>query len=153
MKHDLRIGNFLGTFSADTIPEEKAVRRPCTFICNTSAASQKGEHFVTIACSKNYVHVFDSLALPLEVAAPALWLNLKQLGKRRIKLCLDAPLQSSDSIFCGYYCAFFVCYLSRHQFRTSLIRCLKPLHYYAFKANDKIVVHNIGCFIKDATAS
>lgn len=100
--------NFLGVFSANTIPKKLTLLKEFSIVCNLSKVGEKGSHFVTIVVQPNVTLYIDSLGLPPFV--PEICSFLQQL--RRQLFYNPHQIQDSSSKFCGFFCILFVLYFS-----------------------------------------
>ena len=103
--------HFAGIFYVDTVPPRLLNiprRRGKCFIINLSLSHWSDGHFVAIYIRKRNLWYFDSYALP----PPAHLVNLLRRWKKNgkgagIKCVLTYPVQSFNSLFCGWYAAAF----------------------------------------------
>ncbi len=144
----LALPNFAGVYSSDSIPRGVLNSQRASCICNTRRRNETGEHFVAVLVTTDCIYVMDSLARKLVQASPPLHDRLHSTGKR-VSCVFDAPMQSPNTLYCGYYAVCFLCYLNIGHFESDRLRGkLRPIVYDAFRTNDKNVVHNVKCFIR-----
>ena len=147
LKKDLQLNLFDSVYSSDTVPIKKlAGSKPLLCIVNCSPSNKPGTHFVCLLVRKKDILVLDSLALPLEIAAPNLLLRLQICGKK-ITHAFDKPLQNALSAFCGIYCMYFCLYISKRDFPRGR-RHLKSMSTDREEGNDKTVLHNLLLLIR-----
>ncbi len=147
IRKKLKIGSFVGVYSCDNVPVSVLKSASGCFVCNTSPRNAPGEHFIAVLVTCVRVYVFDSLARNIESTFPKLYSRLCK-SEKPVHAVFRFPVQSSSSLYCGYYCAFFIAMLNREAFDEGRLKGLiRPLRYRAFRANDVNVVHNIKCLL------
>ena len=140
--------HFAGVFSVDTVPPQllNVRRRERCFIVNLSSSHQTDGHFVAIYIKKKNLWYFDSYALPPPADnhhLSTLLQTWKKIGSgARIKYVLTYPVQSFNSLFCGWYAAAFCMMVARYP------NCHPPYFSNFFSPqnldlNEKIVQHLI----------
>ena len=102
---DISNHNFLGVFSADTLPSN--IPNFCCFITNTDDSSKSGTHWVCIINREGHKYYFDSYGL-----SPTRWNNTSKWRKFLNYELSSVPFQNDDSDVCGDYCIFILKCLS-----------------------------------------
>ena len=102
--------NWDGVYSSDNIPIH-VINGEQNFavIINLAAHDQVGTHFVVVIQMWKKMFIFDSLAMSRPMLPESIkhWLNNKQAID-----VLNTPIQDLNSEFCGFYCIYFILWLS-----------------------------------------
>ena len=117
---DLTSDYYLGTFACDKLPTKSIISRMkretiFALIINLSPSHHTGTHFVCISYRQNKLVLFDSLGLPYEDP------NIKKLVKTLKKhkdftfRKLRVPIQSPESLACGFFCIAYVLNQSKNE--------------------------------------
>jgi hypothetical protein len=108
---------FAGVFSSDTLPDRLCSSSNFALVCNLSAASQPGSHFVVIAADAAHVLYLDPLGLPFLdglgglLSSPGMERFLRRCcssSRHRTLLSNRRPLQDARSNYCGFYAILLV---------------------------------------------
>jgi hypothetical protein len=93
---------FLGTFSADTLPNYKLCINK-HLISNYSKKHEAGTHFIAMSISKNKVFIFDPYGQPMmnPIILNHFPAKLKFLHSKHV-------IQSDSSISCGLFCIGYI---------------------------------------------
>jgi len=109
---ELPLRLWTGVYSMDQltlpIPEEDFA-----VIVNFSDMNEKGTHFVVLTRIRKYLVLFDSLATPYEFLPEQLQTIMDRYDG---KYLMPYPIQAYDSEFCGFYCIYFILFLSLPMF-------------------------------------
>jgi len=106
---------YMDVYASDTVEVTRLKRKKhFIFICNLSKASEKGTHFVCVVGKPTSIIYIDSLGLNVNMS-PILHEQLRLID-RPISCLVDTPIQSQDSLFCGFYCIFFACLFDINRF-------------------------------------
>ena len=92
--------------------------RPSFYIINTDYYYKQGLHWLLVAFFEDYTIFFDSFGL-----SPVLYnypLLVRQGGRPLIQN--TQQLQSLTSSACGYYCIYFIYFLSRGECFTKILK-------------------------------
>lgn len=95
-----------GVYSNNNIPKH-LLNKNFAIIVNLSKEHEKDSHFICIAQIANQSYLFDSLSLPETLYPP----SIRKIIKSGTIL-MPYPVQSNTSSNCGYYCIFFIMFLS-----------------------------------------
>lgn len=137
---------YTDVYASDTVDVNRLKRKKhFIFICNLSKVGEKGTHFVCVVGKPNGVIYIDSLGLNVNMS-PALYEQL-QLLDRPISSLIDTPIQSQNSLFCGFYCIFFSCVFDINRFPNA--SGLRPFNKIDLKNNDAICINNLTTLIKN----
>lgn len=131
---------YKGIYASDSIPPELWKEEKFSFICNLSKSSNVGSHWITIVGEKKYVYYLDSFGLTCFIADIC---NFLKKCNRTI-LINTKRIQSYGSIFCGFYCIYFV-YCNEFNIKKEMF--FRPFSTN-FIDNDKIVIKKINFFIR-----
>jgi len=105
-----------GVYPCDRIPL-RVLQRDFAIIVNLSNHNEAGTHFIAMTQIGDKMFYFDSLATNVN--------NLPHLLQRLIQErngapVITSPIQGNHSNYCGFYCIYFILYLSllnhRHEF-------------------------------------
>ena len=110
---------FMGVYSADQVPYERAARLASfSFIVNLSAAGEPGTHFVAVIGTPTKVEYADSLALPLNFIYDLRHgiEDIMAISNRRLTLTHRFPIQSASSLFCGLHAMLAIMLADRSRF-------------------------------------
>lgn len=100
--------DFLGVFSANTIPTALLQRDKFSIVCNLSGVEEPGSHFISIIASTDSVLYIDSLGLVSVVAEISNF-----LGKLKKPVYYnERQVQDVSSKYCGFYCILFILYVN-----------------------------------------
>ena len=107
---------------------------PSVYVINTDYYFQKGKHWVFIAFFSKYTLFFDSFGIN------PIYYNFPQIVKRAgAPLILNTlSLQSQSSSACGYYCIYFIYFLSRGKTLNEILGHFSKTNK---KWNDMYVFH------------
>ena len=102
------------------------------FICNLDTSHEKGSHFVALSVKKGEVLYVDPYGLPC--INKYIQSSFSKYGINKIYYS-KKPIQSSLSLFCGYFClAFLIC----DERGMSLKEFLTLFKAHDVQANEKI---------------
>ena len=107
---------------------------PSAYVINTDYYFQKGIHWVFIIFSTKYTLFFDSFGFN------PIYYNFPLIVKRGgVPLILNTlALQSQSSSACGYYCVYFIFFLSRGKNLNEILNHFSKTNK---KWNDEYVFH------------
>lgn len=139
-----RCKNFMGVFSVDKLPPHVSLTLPCCFVTNLSRSDERGTHFIAIyISSRNHLLYFDSFGF-----LPPLWNKLllqflmPWVEQNLFKQVLTHPIQSLNSLFCGWYCVAFCLVMDNNLMSINkFVRTFKKNDHY--QKNDLIVTNLI----------
>ena len=100
--------SFAGCFARDELRSLSLTYFPIYLIVNTDIRGNRGKHWIAIGVSNDHVELFDSLGLihknrlPIDILA-----FIQRLSVSR-KFVFNKPIQSADSVLCGFYSMFYV---------------------------------------------
>lgn len=100
--------DFLGVFSANTIPAALLQHSNFSIVCNLSGVEETGSHFISIINLDDCVLYLDSLGLACTVFEIGNFL-------RKLKKPVfynSQQVQDVSSNFCGFYCMLFILYVN-----------------------------------------
>ena len=100
--------DFLGVFSANTIPSVLLQYNNFSVVCNLSGVGERGSHFISIISLDDRVLYIDSLGLTCTVLEIINFLT--KLGKP--VFYNSQQVQDFSSNFCGFYCILFILYVN-----------------------------------------
>ena len=103
---------FAGVYSVDAVPLYllNFHRTGKCFIVNLSPSHLSGGHFIAVYIKEKILWYFDSYALPPPPHNHHLMNLLRRWKKKNgngLKIVLNFPVQSFNSLFCGWYAAAF----------------------------------------------
>jgi len=137
-----------GVYSADTIPYN-LLERNFAIIVNFSNYNEKGTHFIALAQIGNKMFLFDTLATSEEEIPN----SIKKVMQEKNGLYLfKFPIQDIFSQHCGFYCMYFILYLSLppHLRQTYSPSLFSPIN---LKANDDTCISMIKNMIEEIKKS
>lgn len=102
---------FRGVFSCDNINESILNYSQSSFVCNLSAESSLGSHFVTIIVQKSRILYLDSLGM--SCTNPDI-INFIIRFEKPIFYNVT-QIQSYSSIFCGFYSIYFCLHYDKYN--------------------------------------
>ena len=148
------ITNYLGTFSADTLPVRLPLEKNFSLIANTSQHNTVGSHWIAIT----YTHATKTLFLfdPLCLGSRYMphiynWLQKKLHAGCKVRT-LQRPVQDMRSIVCGYFCIYMVLLHSlQDKLTPAMKKKLKAFNRYDLRNNDLVVMYNVNKLIKYAS--
>lgn len=98
--------NYLGAFSLDQFPNEIPENKFA--IINTAESSSIGQHwFLVFKSSENYIELFDSLVVKLDIVVKILRNHFKNFQKYTL-VYNSIALQQKNSITCGHFVVYFI---------------------------------------------
>ena len=102
--------HFLGCFAEDQVSFISIRSFPVFFIVNVESSNSPGSHWIAIFLTKTTIEVFDPLGFQFHLwtRVPCKLLSFINLYATNRKLLISNQIQSSFSVFCGFYCLFFV---------------------------------------------
>ena len=102
--------HFLGCFAEDQVSLISIRSFPVFFIVNVDSSGSPGSHWIAIFLTKTTIEVFDPLGFQFHLwtRVPCSLLSFINLYATDRKLLISNQIQSSFSVFCGFYCLFFV---------------------------------------------
>ncbi len=104
---------FAGVYSVDAVPPHllNFHRTGKCFIVNLSPSHLSSGHFIAVYIKEKILWYFDSYALPPPAHNHHLMNLLRRWKKKKngngLKLVLNVPVQSFNSLFCGWYAGAF----------------------------------------------
>ena len=107
---------FIGVFPVDKCPNPNRLRRPFSLIVNLSEAALPGSHFVAMYVDeRNNLWYFDSFAFSPPVYNTHLIIFLAEwIRQSKIIHVTKRPVQSYDSLFCGWFVASFCLFVEKY---------------------------------------
>ena len=131
--------DFLGVFSADTIPQRQLIKRG-RFIVIINLGEKKGKgdnipvgHFVTVCADPSRLQYLDPYGLPC--LQPRVRSFVSQCNRPVYENLQQ--LQTLKSNYCGFYCLLFALYLDRVRNRSTPRFALK-FDKHDLKKNDSL---------------
>ena len=90
-----------GVFPADCIPP---LHTDEGMIINTEPHNSDGEHWIAVYNVNNYIEVFDSFG---QMSSKG-HINFASIARNKPLRFNRMSIQCTDSLFCGYYCIFYL---------------------------------------------
>lgn len=140
----LKLKHWKGVFSSDNIPKFKKDEN-YAIIVNLSRSNEHGSHFIVLAQRRGQVFVFDSLALPYSLLPQSIQKIMTHFNTISI---LTKPIQSTHSLYCGFYCIYFILYLSLKELKLRLQFSPKLFSLTNLMSNDNLCLNLIVNMIK-----
>lgn len=131
-----------GIYSSNNIPNHILNgQQDFAIIVNLARQNEKGTHFVTIIQAQKKMFLFDSLTTPRYMLPN----NIKQwMDTKNGVNVLSTPIQNFNSEFCGFYCIYFILWLSLPNSSKVLNRfSVTKFNYKNLKQNDAICIKMI----------
>ena len=102
--------HFLGCYAEDQVTFISIRSFPVFFIVNIDSSKSDGSHWMSIFLTKTSIEIFDPLGFQFHLwtRVPCKLLSFINLYAKNRKLVISNRIQSSSSVFCGFYCLFFV---------------------------------------------
>ena len=134
-KGDWRVKSlFRGVYSADNLPKHLPLGQGHGLICNLSATTQPGTHWIAIFISPfGDLTYFDSFGRECDVASINRFINVHARTLTYNKI----PVQGSMSRTCGLFCIHFI--MKRCE-GFDLRRILATFHPFRPELNDRLVL-------------
>ena len=133
--------NFVGCLAEDQIEFTRIQSFPAFFIVNIDSSDKNGSHWISIGIFNDSVEIFDTLGFKIfkwaSIPCHLLKFLHRIIGQRTLKI--SKRIQGPDSIFCGYYCVFYV--LMRPFFTWNVIQ---KQFTTDFSKNDKQLIKLLG---------
>ena len=93
--------SFVGTFSADHLPDDSQLIKPYSFIANTDPSYLPGSHWVAFYVTKKCIEIFDSYGRELCKL-------FKKFVDGKLHYCNDKQVQQIGTSVCGHYCIYYI---------------------------------------------
>ena len=131
---------FKGVFSCNTIPNfSKNQKFSC--IINLSKENEEGTHYVSIFYDTKKIEYFDSFGY-----SNYNYDIQKYLDRLSTNIIYNSKtIQSIDSFFCGYYCAFFVLMKENGMSFKKIVDCFSSID---LNNNDKLLTEYLEYIFK-----
>ena len=130
--------NFLGCFAQDELANLSIRSLPVYRIVNFDSSFSRGSHWIALRIDKKRLEVFDPLGFNSHrwPRTPHLLLDFLHKFSVNRRIYTSREIQPYSSVFCGFYCIFFVVYRSVHTFSD----CTR---YFSniLKKNDNILIN------------
>lgn len=140
----LKLKHWKGIFSSDNIPNFKKDEN-YAIVVNLSRSNERGSHFIVLVGCKGQVFLFDSLALPY----PSLPQSIQKIMKLFNGISILArAIQSPHSLYCGFYCIYFILYLSLNKDKLRSKFSPKRFSSFDLMSNDNLCLNLIVNMIK-----
>ena len=114
--------NFFGCLAEDQTEFTTIQSFPAFFIINIDSSDKEGSHWISLGIFQESVEIFDTLGFKIfkwsSIPCTLLKFLHRIIGQRSLKI--SKRIQGPDSIFCGYYCIFYV--LMRPYFSWNMIQ-------------------------------
>ena len=114
--------NFVGCLAENETEYTRIQSFPAFFIVNIDSSDKKGSHWIAIGIFKDSVEIFDTLGFKIfkwaSIPCTLLKFLHRLVGQRTLKI--SKRIQGPNSLYCGYYCIFYV--LMRPYFTWNLIQ-------------------------------
>jgi hypothetical protein len=136
---DCRLQHFKGVFSCNNIPDEIAMLRHFSIICNLEKEGELGSHFITIVATPVCLLYIDSLGMS---CANSHLNQFMTLTKRRVH-SLDLAMQHPTSPFCGFYAILMVLFYDLKNPPTTV-----QFHRHDLLTNDQQCISYVQQLIK-----
>jgi len=135
-----------GIFSCDNIPDKiRKGEEDFAIIVNLAGHAEPGTHFIVLLQLKGKMFVFDSLALTGSMLPD----NLKLWTEEKDAInVLSKPIQDFNSDFCGFYCIYFILWLSLPNAERSKKRFSVLNFDYNLMSNDNKCIKMIVNMLK-----
>ena len=129
--------NFIGVFSEDEVSNLTITSHPSFLIVNIDSHNQPGSHWIAIGIFKRKIEIFDPLGFDIFKwkSIPCSLLTFLKLQSLTRKIQISRQIQSAKSLFCGFYCIFYV--LARN---TVSLETITGLFSSRFRLNDFILI-------------
>ena len=102
--------NFLGCFAENQVTFISVRSFPVFFIVNVDSSGSVGSHWIAVFLTKTTIEIFDPLGFQFHLwtRVPCKLLSFINLYSTNRTLLISNPIQSASSVFCGFYCLFFI---------------------------------------------
>ena len=137
----LCIENFLNVVPCNMLKDYK-LQPNQSIIVNLSPSWTSGSHYVAIFVRKKCIMYFDSFGL--DCFNEDIREELKKYNQDIIHS--NKQIQSFSSLFCGFYCIYFLISMERRQSFKTFLNLFKHVE---LKKNDKFVANMIKKYIKE----
>ena len=104
--------NFLGVYSEDQLASLSISSFPSFIIVNIDTSKSDGSHWLSVRLSPDEIEIFDPLGFQIIQwpRIPCTLLSFLHRWTVHRHLRISPPIQSTNSILCGYYCIGYVLY-------------------------------------------
>lgn len=109
--------NLIQCDSKNKINKKPDRNKVCCYIINLD--NEDGTHWTCMICYYNECYYFDSygIIMPHEI--------IKFCKKNKLKLTYNqTQIQSFESVLCGYFCFYFLYYMTKHAKRDNMRKLL-----------------------------
>ena len=119
---------FNGAYSRNNLPKKI---KDGAYVVNLDEYVDVGTHWIALFCNRSEIVYFDSFGVehvPEEIK--------KLVGSKNI-IANILPVQTNNSIMCGYFCIGFIDFMLAGKKLTDFTSMFSP---YDFKKNDNIIL-------------
>lgn len=101
---------FLGCFAEDELESFSITSFPCYLIVNIDSVNMKGSHWIALGLFTDKIEIFDSLGFNIFnwSRVPSTLLNFLHNFSVSREVIISPPIQTEDSVLCGFYCIYYV---------------------------------------------
>lgn len=124
--------NYLGVYSADNFP--KNLKNSDFFIVNRDPSNLNGSHWMLVFFVEGKIEFFDSLGSDEKTVK-----NFLKFNNKLECIFNETPVQSINSISCGYFCVYFA-YKRIFNLDLSFAYCLNRYFSLDKIKNEKIAL-------------
>ena len=102
--------HFLGCYAEDQVTFISIRSFPVFFIVNVDSSDSLGSHWIAVFLTTTTIEIFDPLGFQFHLwsRVPCKLLSFINLYATNRKLLISHQVQNTSSMFCGFYCLFFI---------------------------------------------
>ena len=128
--------NLIDVLSKDLFKNIKAIEG-CYIINIQSSNNGNGTHWTSLLLIKNFAIYFDSygIIMPNEILR---FIKRYSFKKKDFHIIYSVDqIQSMESVFCGYYCLYFLYFITILNKKSSKFKVLLNIHNQLYELKDK----------------